>query len=168
MKLVRLEKENAKLESNSKLGGIDNGYALEGKSSPIRFSSGKQISFVISTGAKGANSPQADSAMRASGYDPNTMGDPMAMMNDPARTTNLYGANLEKNKRVITTQAFSGMKLGKAKKESTKYTLSIKKIREGYYELVVDKLLPRGEYAFVVTNYGSMDNSAMLFAFGVD
>jgi hypothetical protein len=59
--------------------------------------------------------------------------------------------------------------LGKGKKESTKYTISIKNVKRGYYELVVDKPLPRGEYAFVVQDMtGGMDNKSKLFAFGVD
>ncbi len=58
--------------------------------------------------------------------------------------------------------------LGKSKKESTKYTISVKKIREGYYEMIVDKALQKGEYAFTLMNYVSMDGSYLLFAFGID
>ena len=57
--------------------------------------------------------------------------------------------------------------MGKFKKSSTKYTLSIKKVKENYYEMIVDKTLPRGNYAFVMMDTGSMDQSYSLFAFEV-
>jgi hypothetical protein len=52
---------------------------------------------------------------------------------------------------------------------SDKYTFSARKIRDGYWELVIDKPLPKGEYAFTATGMG-MDvmNGTVLFAFGVD
>lgn len=44
--------------------------------------------------------------------------------------------------------------LNKKIRSSEKYTFSIKKIREGYSELGIDKNLPAGEYAFSVPQNG--------------
>ena len=53
---------------------------------------------------------------------------------------------------------------GKKSQSSDKYTFSVKKIREGYWELVIDKPLPRGEYAFSMMSMGAgnMDGSTTL------
>ncbi|HRO70367.1 MAG TPA: hypothetical protein PK951_08305 [Chitinophagaceae bacterium] len=62
--------------------------------------------------------------------------------------------------------AFGGKKL----QSSDKYTFSIKKIKDGYWELVIDKNLPAGEYAFTMLNMGlgSMDGSSTIYCFGID
>ncbi len=57
--------------------------------------------------------------------------------------------------------------MGTSKKTATKYTLSIKKVKEGYHEMIVDKSLPKGDYTFVMMSM-SMDQSYSLFAFAVD
>ena len=176
MTLLRLEKGTSKMQSKSKMGGMggaQSGYTLEESKSPVRIIAAKQFSFVYTTGsAANERTPETDSIMRANGMDPaNTpqMSGGMDMMNDPSRTTSLYNMDSEKGERKITMQSYSGMKImGKSKKESTKYTISVKKIKDGYYEMVVDKTLPKGEYAFVIMNMGSMDGSYLLFAFGVD
>ena len=169
----RLEKGYSKMETKTKMGGMggaDNGYSLEGSRSSVRLEAGN-LSFIFFNGDPSTdNNPQSDSAMRANGMDPSMMNDAMSVMNDPSQTTSLYNMNVNKGNRKVTLQSYNGMKIfGKSKKESIKYTLSIKKIRKGYYELIVDKPLTKGEYAFVVTGMGmSMDGSTMLFAFGVD
>jgi hypothetical protein len=74
------------------------------------------------------NNPQSDSAMRANGMDLSMVEDAMSAMNDPSKTTSLYNMNVEKGTRKVTLQSYTGMKiLSKSKKESAKYTLSIKK-----------------------------------------
>ncbi|MGZ5286651.1 MAG: hypothetical protein ACXWB9_05670 [Flavisolibacter sp.] len=172
--LMRLEKGFSKAESKTKMGGMgggEHGYMLEGSRSPVRFETGKNFYFIISNGEEERQNPNdSDSLMQANGMDPGAMGDPMSMLNDPSRTTSLYKMNIEKDSRQITLQAYQGMKImGKSKKESIKYTMSIKKIRNGYYELLVDKILPRGEYAFLVMDMGmGIDGNSKLFAFGVD
>ena len=63
------------------------------------------------------------------------------------------------------------MSFGNKKMQSSyKYTFSVKKIREGYWELVIDKTLPKGEYAFSMMGMGmgNMDGSTTLFSFGID
>lgn len=173
--LMRLEKGSSKMESKMKMkgfGGGENGYTLDGGKSSVRLKSGSSLFFVFYTGETSSNlSPEADSAMKANGMSQSMQMNPMSMMIDPSQTTSLYNMNSGKGKRMITLQSFSGMKfLGKSKKESIKYTLSVKKIKEGYYEMLVDKPLPKGEYAFLLMGIGmsSMDGSSMLFAFGVD
>lgn len=172
--LSRLEKGESKMQSKSKMGGMgggEQGYALEGSKSPIRLESGKPLSFIYFMNESSAgSSPESDSAMKANGMDNASMDDAMSMMNDPSKTTSLYKMNVEKGNRKITLQSYGGMKiLGKSKSESKKFTLSFKKVRYGYYELVVDKMLPKGEYAFLLMDMSmGMDGSTRLFAFGVD
>jgi hypothetical protein len=175
MILMRLEKGTSKMQSKTKMGGMgggESGYSLGGAKSPVRIPASNNLSFVFSTGSGAGSTPEADSIMKANGMDPSMrsgMSEGLDMMNDPSRTTSLYNMNTEKGDRKVTMQSYGGMKLfGKSKKESTKYTLSIKKIKEGYYEMIVDKPLPKGEYAFVQMNFSSMDGSTLLFAFGVD
>ena len=69
-------------------------------------------------------------------------------------------------------QMSQGLKMfGKEKKSSIKYSFSVKKVKPGYYELVIDKTLPAGEYAFSLMNMmggSGMDGSTTMFAFGID
>jgi hypothetical protein len=172
--LVRLEKENSKMETKSKgigFGGYENGYMLDGEKSSVRLNNGNGLSFVFSTGGAGkTTSQQTDSIMRANGMDPSMMSG-MGGTGDPANTITLYKTETGKGKRKIFLQktggAFSGGKL----QSSDKYTFSVKRIRDGYWELVIDKTLPKGEYAFTTMSYAgmnSMDGSATLFTFGID
>ena len=174
--LVRLEKTSAKMEGKSKgagFGGYENGYAVDGSKSDIRLS-GSNLSFVVSNGPSASSSPgssaQRDSMMRANGMDPSMMGGMPGSMSDPATAITLYKTDAGKGTRKIYTMKTGGaFSMGK-NKSSDKFTFSVKKIREGYWELVVDKPLPKGEYAFVTmygySGVGGMD--ALLFAFGVD
>jgi len=174
--LVRLEKTSAKIEGKSKgagFGGYENGYAVDGSKSDIRLS-GSNLSFVVSNGpsasSSSGSSAQRDSMMRANGMDPSMMGGMPGSMSDPATAITLYKTDAGKGTRKIYTMKTGGaFSMGK-NKSSDKFTFSVKKIREGYWELVVDKPLPKGEYAFVTMNgysgVGGMD--ALLFAFGVD
>ena len=175
--LVRLEKTSAKLEGKSKgagFGGYENGYVLDGDKSAVRLSNGSKVSFVFATGSAGAGSSNSsayrDSIMKANGADP-TMMSGMASMTDPANTINLYKADLAKGKRKILMQKVGGAFGGGKVQSSDKYTFSVKKVRDGYWELVVDKPLPKGEYAFTLAAYmntGAMDGSTTLFTFGID
>ncbi len=171
-KLLRLEKGNAKQEMKLKMmgmGGMDQGYEIEGEKSTVRLSSGSNLVFIYFTGEVAASvNPEADSAMKASGMDMSMMSNPMSMMgiDDPSKTATLYNVISVKGKRKILLQSMGLM--GKSKKTSTVYTLSVKKIKENYYEMIVDKSLPKGEYAFVMMSIGSMDGSYPVFAFAVD
>jgi hypothetical protein len=76
-----------------------------------------------------------------------------------------------KGVRKVLLQKAPGMNpFGSHKLQSSeKYSFSARKIKEGYWELVVDKPLPKGEYAFTMMGMG-MDamGGTTLFAFGVD
>ena len=176
--LVRLEKSASKMENKSKaagFGGFENGYAVDGAKSDVRLGNGANLSFVLSTGASGSSSSasssaQRDSIMRANGMDPSMASGMGGGMGDPAHDITLYKTDVSKGTRKIYMMKTGGaFSMGK-NKSSDKHTFSVKKIREGYWELVVDKPLPKGEYAFVTMNgysgTGGMD--ALLFAFGVD
>lgn len=172
----RLEKNVSKMESKTKMGGLggsESGYNMDGEKSTMRLISGTNLSFIISTGASSSKalSPQ-DSMMKASGMDPSMMQGMMGGSNDPASTITLYKTESEKGKRKILMQKNAGAMpfASKKTKSSTQYTFSVKKIREGYWELVIDKTLPKGEYAFSKMDMSGMSAgmSFLLFAFGVD
>jgi hypothetical protein len=173
--VIRLEKGSSKMEAKTNIGGYENGYIIEGEKSAVRVSSGNRLSFVYSTGASAsASSSQRDSIMRANGMDPAMMQGMGGMggMNDPASTIILYKIESEKGKRKILMQKSGGAMpfASKKIKSSEKFTFSVKKIKEGYWELVIDKSLPRGEYAFTTMGMGmgSMDGSTTIFSFAVN
>lgn len=171
--LVRLEKESSKMESKTKIagfGGAEYGYFLDGERSAIRLVKGQSVSFIYSNGANNtAASPTRDSLYRANGLDPSMTGGSGSMM-DPSSMISLYKAETVKGKRKILMQKMPGASIFSSKKSgsSDKYTFGTKKIREGYWELVPDKSLPKGEYAFSLMTMGSMDGGTLLFAFGID
>lgn len=171
--LVRLEKSSSKMDNKTKIvGPSEQSYSIEGDKSPVRLSSGTNFSFIISKGSSqgSSSSPKSDSMMKANGVDPNMM-DEMSM-GDPSQAITLYKASPEKNTRKIYLMKVGGyFSMGKNKLQSSdKMTFSVKKIRSGYWELVIDKPLSKGEYAFTMMGMGTsgMDGSSLIFAFGVD
>jgi len=170
--IVRLEKGSSKMENKTKAGGFggyEMGYVLDGEKSTVRLNRSPDLSFVFSNGASvKTSSPERDSMMRANGMDPSMMSGMGGGMDDPASTITLYKAESAKSKRKIFMQKAGGAFGGKKSQSSDKYTFSVKKIREGYWELVIDKPLPRGEYAFSMMGMGNMDGSTTLFAFAID
>jgi len=170
---VRLEKGSSKMESKMKMGGFggsEMGYALDGEKSTVRLHRRPDLSFVLSTGASvKSSSPEQDSMMKANGMDPSMMSGMSGMM-DPANMITLYKAESAKGKRKILMQKAGGAFGGKKSQSSDKYTFSVRKIREGYWEFVIDKPLPVGEYAFTVMGMGmgNMDGSTTLFSFAID
>jgi hypothetical protein len=171
---VRLEKSSSKMDNKTKIvGPSEQSYSIEGDKSPVRLSSGTNFSFIISKGSSqgSSSSPKSDSIAKANGLDPNMM-DEMSMGGDPSQTITLYKASSDKNIRKIYLMKVGGyFSMGKNKLQSSdKMTFSVKKIRNGYWELVIDKPLAKGEYAFTMMGMGTsgMDGSTVLFAFGVD
>jgi hypothetical protein len=167
--LMRLEKGISKQQMKVKamgLGGMDQGYEIDGEKSTVRLSTGSNLVFIFYTGGPdNSTSSENDSMMKANGMDPAMMQNPMSSIMDPTQNISLYSMKAEKGKRKALLQSMGIM--GRSKNTSVKYTLSIKKIKDNYYELVVDKQLPKGEYTFVNMNM-SMDQSYALFAFAVD
>jgi hypothetical protein len=176
--IIRLEKGSSKMESKTKMGGFggsESGYELADSKSAVRLKSGSNLSFVYSTGAASpSSSKERDSMMQANGMDPSMMQGMTGMngMNDPASTITLYQLEQANGKRKVLLQKNPGMiPFGsKKQKSSAKYTFSVKKIKEGYWELVIDKFLPNGEYAFTMMNMMNMGmgGETLLFAFAID
>ena len=173
-KLVRLEKNSSKLDTKTNaISGSESGYSIDGSTSPVRLSSGNNISFIFSSGTSGSSSAtssaKSDSTMRANGVDPSML----SGMNtsDPSQKLTLYKMESGKGVRKVLLQKAPGMNpFGSHKLQSSdKYTFSARKIRDGYWELVVDKPLPKGEYAFTAMGMGvDVMGGTTLFAFGVD
>lgn len=173
--LVRLEKEISKMDTKTKaggFGGFESGYMLNGEKSSARLMKGINLSFVLSTGSSSnTSSAQTDSMMRANGMDPSIMQGMSGGMGDPSNSITLYKTDAGKGQRKILMQKGGGAFGSKKLQSSDKYTFSVRKIRDGYWELVIDKTLPKGEYAFTTMSYtspGNMDGSVTLFTFGVD
>jgi hypothetical protein len=170
--LTRLDKESSKMDTKVKMagfGGAESGYTIEGEKAAVRFPGTVKHNFVFFSGESGLKkSAYMDSMMKANGVDPAAM-EAMGMSGDPSKTITLYKTNVDKGSRKIYLQKSGGMFSMKKSGSSDKYTFSLKKIREGYWVLMVDKILPRGEYAFAVSGSASgMDGSVALFAFGID
>ncbi len=174
--VTRLEKNSSKMEAKTKMGGIggaENGYTIEGERSPVKLHGGN-LSFVFSTGASAepsSSSSQRDSMMRANGMDPSMMQGIGGMSRDPSDIITLYKVETAKGKRKILMMKMPGaMSFGKKAQSSDKIPFSVKKIRDGYWELVIDKPLNKGEYAFSMmdTGMGSMNWETTLFAFRVE
>jgi hypothetical protein len=170
--VIRLEKGSSKMESKAKFagyGGSETGYAMDAERSSIRLRNRKSLSFVFSTGASvNSSSSAGDSAMKANGFDPSMMSG-VGSMSDPANSIALYKAETGKSKRKILIQKMPGAFGGKKMQSSDKYTFSVRKIREGYWELVIDKTLSRGEYIFTAMgSMNNMDGATTLFAFAID
>ena len=170
--LVRLEKSSAKMETKTNIiKGSEYGYAFDGKSSPVRFSDGNDLYFIFSNGASSSSSSdsKSDSTMRANGVDPNMFSGMSG--GDPSSMITLYKVNVDGNSRKIYMQKTGGYFSSHKNQTSDKYTFSLKKIREGYWVLVVDKPLPKGEYAFSMMgmmNGSDMTGAHTVFAFGID
>jgi hypothetical protein len=151
--LVRLEKGSSGVKSKLRMGGFggsENVFVMENEKSPVQIRDSVSLSFVYYTG---------DS--EPAGWE--------AVL-DPSRTTSLYNAHPDQGSRKVVLQSSSGMMILGKTKESKKYTFSVRKIKPGYAEIVVDKPLKKGEYMFVVLGGFNinMDGSASLFAFEVE
>lgn len=146
--LVRLEKATSKIDTKTKAGGFggaESAYVMENERSNIRLTSGKDLSFVFSAEASGG-------------------------MMDPTKMISLYKAAEGKETRKIIIQKSPGMFGGNKLQSRDKISFSTKKIHEGYWELVLDKPLAKGEYMFSTMDMGmsAMDGSVTLFAFAVE
>ncbi|MEO5942412.1 MAG: hypothetical protein ABIP30_15615 [Ferruginibacter sp.] len=172
---IRLEKQSSKLDSKTKLGGFggyESGYSIENSQSTVRIGHGHNLSFVYSTGVISEKkiSSSSDSMMRANGIDPDAMGGMMQGFNNPFDNIILYKCETGNGKRKILMQKGGGMvSISKKIKSSEKFSFSVKKIREGYSELIIDKTLPAGEYAFCVPQRGSagMSGDVVAYTFGI-
>ena len=110
--------------------------------------------------------------MRANGVDPGLIQQAMGGMMDPVTRFTLYKTESGSGQRIILLQKnHTGPFASKKVKMSDKFAFSVKQIRGGYWELVPDKMLPPGEYAFSaldMTGSSARGPGVLLFAFGVD
>jgi hypothetical protein len=177
--IQRLEKNSSKMDQSTKImGGSEQSYTFDGDKSPVRFQGGSKMFFIFTNGnSSSSSSASSDSVMRANGFDPNMMNNMMGNMNDPAKSLTLYKADASKGggRKIILMKAPGINPFGSHKVTSSdKYTFSVKKIREGYWEFQVDKTLPPGEYAFMTSGMGMgnyadmMGGNVTIFAFGID
>ena len=162
------------MESKTKMGGFggsESGYTWENSKSTVRLATRNNLSFVFSTGASSNSSSQSDSMMQANGIDP-SMQQRLNSMTDPTNTITLYKAESGSgNRKILMMKSPGAMPFGSKKMQSSdKFTFSVKKIREGYWELVIDKPLPKGEYAFSMMGMGMADMTGELLCllFAVD
>jgi hypothetical protein len=112
---------------------------------------------------------KSDSTMRANGVDPNMFSGMRG--GDPSSMITLYKVNVDGDSRKIYMQKTGGYFRSHKIQSSDIYTFSLKKIREGYWVLIIDKPLPKDEYAFSLMpmmNASDMTNSHIVFAFGID
>jgi len=174
--VMRLEKATAKLETKTKMGGLggsESGYSWAGSGSTVRLINGNNLSFVFSSGASVSSSSKKDSMLEANGMDMSIMPDmgSMSSMTDPSNTISLYRAESGKaTRKIFMIKSPGAMPFGSKKMQSSdKVAFSVKKIRDGYWELVIDKPLTKGEYAFTLVGMGmaNMDGTT-LYAFGID
>lgn len=168
-KLSRLEKETSKLENKTSFGGGSMQYEIDGKQSNVRYANMDPYSFVFYTGASSsgiAAGSAGDSTMRANGMDPN-MFNGMGNVN-PSQIA-LYKLDAAHDKRLIVVAKAGGI-FNKKTSTTPTITTSVRKIREGYFEIVPDKRLVSGEYAFAIQQTGvtSMGGGVVLFCFAVE
>lgn len=168
--LIRLEKGASKMETKTNMiKGSEQGYSLDGTKSNVRIQGGNNLSFVFSTGTSSSSSnSRSDSMMKANGVDSKMLN--LEGMMDPTNNITLYKMDIAKDQRKIYLMKQGGYFGSHKNQSSDKYTFSLKKIRDGYWELVIDKPLPKGEYAFTTMGMGmpSMDGGMTLFAFGIN
>ena len=171
--LTRLEKETSRLDTKVKLGGFggsEYGYTVAGETSKIHFSSTQLPTFIYqSRKGNSSSANKADSSTRTGNDGMENTTQSVESMNamfdeDPSRSITLYALHTVKGERKLLVQ--NSGSFGKGKKASSKYGISFKKVKDGYYEISVDKQLPKGEYAFMTTTMGTLD--ATFFVFGVD
>jgi len=171
--LARLEKESSKLETKTKAmgwGGSESAYNFKGGKSDVRFSSAQLPSFVFRmrqdySGGMKNNKPVKNDTTHSNSNNMSQLTNMMDDMMDPSKTIALYILDERSGERALVMQS-SGGKFSKKSKTSDKVVLSYRKIRDGYYEMVVDKPLPKGEYAFM--NAMGAGSESTMFLFGVD
>ena len=170
--LVRLEKESTTLETKTKamgFGGSESAYNFKGEKSGVRFSTTQVPSFVfrLRQDMSGGNKSSKNDSVHSNPNMPDMsqLNSMMDEMMDPSKTIALYALDQRTGERALIMQS-SGGRFSKKSKTSDKMVMSFRKIKEGYYEIVIDKPLPKGEYAFMNAMGGV--NQTTMYLFGVD
>ncbi|MBN8865552.1 MAG: hypothetical protein J0H92_19410 [Sphingobacteriales bacterium] len=143
--LQKLEKNPVKFTTKMKalgMGGAETVFEMDGVASSVRLAQSDGVHFIVAM-------------VEANG--------------DPTGWFGLYKADIKKKKRIgkwMKTAVFGG----KNATASNVITYSVKKIKDGCYEIIPNTKLEKGEYLFVnkgtLSTYGGQGADA--FAFGVD
>ena len=128
-------------------GGVSFSYEIEGEKSPVRLNADSAI-FVIQQGTG------------------------MLAM-DMSMTLRLFKLEVKNGKRVAVEGDYKPSVLGSGKTTDTKITTSSKQLKEGVTQIVPQKKLEPGEYAFVSSmmegnNYDGKNTKYIVYAFGID
>lgn len=169
-----LEKQSSRLD-RLKLGGLfsqDAGYTLEGETSPVKISSGSNLSFVFATKRNGTNAVSLlDSVIKTKLKD-SSQGPGLSGTGafNPDSSLALYKTNVAKGKRKILLQKSTGFFGNKKTALSEKISYSINNVREGYWEFLIGQSLTSGEYAFtlIIPGTGILGDKVVLFGFRVE
>ena len=145
-----LETSGAIRKQKKKLGGfggVSFSYEIEGEKSTTRLNADSAI-FVIQQGTG-------------------------AMSMDISMTITLYKLEIKGGKRVAVQADYKSSLTGSGKTTDTKITTSTKQLKEGLTQILPQKKLEKGEYAFVSSmmegnNYDGKNTKYIVYAFGID
>jgi hypothetical protein len=139
-----LRKQKKKLGG---FGGVSFSYELEGERSTVRLNADSAI-FVLQQGSG------------------------MLGM-DISMTLRLFKLEVKSGKRIAVEGDYKPSILGTGKTTDTKITTSSKQLKEGLTQIVPEKKLEKGEYAFVSSmmegnNYDGKNTKYSVYAFAID
>jgi hypothetical protein len=145
-----LEEAGAKRIQKKKLGGfggVSFTYELEGEKSAIRLNADSAI-FVIKQGSG-------------------------VITMDLSMTITLYKLEVKNGKRVAVQGEYKSSIIGSGKTTDSKIITSAKQLKEGLTQLLPQKKLEKGEYAFISSmmegnNYDGRNTKYIVYAFGID
>jgi len=128
-------------------GGVSFSYEIEGEKSAIRLNADSAI-FVIQQGTG------------------------MLAM-DMSMTLMLYKLEIKNGKRVAVQGDYKSSLVGTGKTTDTKIATSSKQLKEGLTQIIPQKKLEKGEYAFVSSmmegnNYDGRNTKYIVYAFGIE
>jgi hypothetical protein len=142
-RLIKLENTTAKMSIKKKtlgLSGAKQSLVMENGSSKIRFTSSKNIEFILKTG-----------------------GDEI----DLTSFIKLYRFTVNAEKREVVISSNGGILNAKSDEKSSSVAISVKKIAPGNYMIMFANPLEAGEYGFLWVNNMSLQELTV-FAFGID
>lgn len=145
--LIRLEREISTLDVNTKMkkGSVESSYSIDKERSTVRIT---HFTFVFREDSETSFIPGFTESDSTPSF----------------HSISLYKMASSKGKRKIVMMNMSNQKSDQAEP----LDLNFRKVRERYFEFIVDKPLQKGEYAFVIKRYDTFTNQAMILAFGVD
>jgi hypothetical protein len=145
-----MENTNATRRQKKKLGGfggVSFSYEIEGEKSTVRLNADSAI-FVLQQGTG-------------------------SLAIDISMTLRLFKLEIKNGKRIAVEGDYKPSILGSGKTTDTKIATSGKSLKEGLTQIVPQKKLEKGEYAFVSSmmegnNYDGRNTKYMVYAFSID